>query len=146
MLEDNEKYKTMISNLRQEKGFAESPMGKDAAKVDQFELERLEKAKVAMELKIKEQEKLHRKDIKQWDRSIREKEQKYHELQRILKEREQENRISKLKLKEMKRLIKHNQLKPLSQMTPGSINGDIPEDGSKPKDPKNASVATSKTK
>lgn len=34
MLEDNEKYKTMIANLRQEKGFAESPMGKDAAKVD----------------------------------------------------------------------------------------------------------------
>ena len=43
----------------------------------------------------------------------------------------------------MKRLIKHNQLKPLSQMTPGSINGDIPEDGRNAKDP---SVATSKTK
>lgn len=43
----------------------------------------------------------------------------------------------------MKRLIKHNQLKPLSQMTPGSINGDIPEDGRKARDP---SVATSKTK
>ena len=39
-----------------------------------------------------------------------------------LKEREQENRISKLKIKEMKRLIKHNQLKPLSQMTPSENN------------------------
>lgn len=46
----------------------------------------------------------------------------------------------------MKRLIKHNQLKPLSQMTPGSMNGDIPEDGAKPKDIKNSSIATSKTK
>lgn len=73
-----------------------------------MELERLEKAKLAMEAKIKDQEKLHRKDIKQWDKSIKDKEQKYHELQRILKEREQENRISKLKIKEMKRLIKHN--------------------------------------
>jgi len=46
----------------------------------------------------------------------------------------------------MKRLIKHNQLKPLSQMTPGSLNGDIPEDGVKGKDLKKSSLATSKTK
>lgn len=36
-------------------------------------------------------------------------------LQRELKEKEQENRISKLKIKEMKRLIKHNQLKPIKK-------------------------------
>ena len=36
-----------------------------------------------------------------------------------LKEKEQENRISKLKIKEMKRLIKHNQLKPLSYVEAG---------------------------
>ena len=34
-------------------------------------------------------------------------------MQKELKEKEQENRISKLKIKEMKRLIKHNQLRPI---------------------------------
>jgi len=34
-------------------------------------------------------------------------------LNKELREKEQENRISKLKIKEMRRLIKHNQLKPI---------------------------------
>ena len=76
-------------------------------------------------MKIKEQEKQHRKDIKQWEKSIKEKEQNYNEMSKELKEREQENRISKLKIKEMKRLIKHNQLKPLSQMTPSENNESV---------------------
>ena len=46
-----------------------------------------------------------------------------------LKEREQENRISKLKIKEMKRLIKHNQLKPLSQMTASENNESVAKKG-----------------
>jgi len=39
---------------------------------------------------------------------VKDKEALLGELQRELKEKEQENRISKLKIKEMKRLIKHN--------------------------------------
>jgi len=39
---------------------------------------------------------------------VKDKETLLGELQRELKEKEQENRISKLKIKEMKRLIKHN--------------------------------------
>ena len=35
-------------------------------------------------------------------------------MKQILKEKEQENRISKLKIKEMRRLMKHNQLKPIA--------------------------------
>lgn len=46
--------------------------------------------------------------MKVWDKNIKEKEQRLAELERELKEKEQENRISKLKIKEMKRLIKHN--------------------------------------
>ena len=116
--EDNEKYKSMIEKIREDRGFTSASPKQKSGKVNQEELERLEQAKQTIEQKIKEQEKQHRKDLKQWDRSIKEKEQTYTEMQKELKEREQENRISKLKIKEMKRLIKHNQLKPLSQMTP----------------------------
>ena len=97
----------MIDKIREDRGFTSSPKGK-SAKVNQEELERLEQAKITIEMKIKEQEKQHRKDIKQWEKSIKEKEQNYNEMTKELKEREQENRISKLKIKEMKRLIKHN--------------------------------------
>ena len=36
-------------------------------------------------------------------------------MKKILKEKEQENRISKLKIKEMRRLIKHKQLRPIQK-------------------------------
>lgn len=41
--------------------------------------------------------------------------EKRDELKRILKEKEQEQRISQFKLNEVKRTIKHNQLKPISK-------------------------------
>lgn len=44
---------------------------------------------------------------------IQMREAKLEELKRINKEKEQENRITMLKIKEMKRLLKHKQLKPL---------------------------------
>jgi septal ring factor EnvC (AmiA/AmiB activator) len=98
----------MIENIRAERGFTSaSPNGKPQ-KFNQEDLDRLEQAKSTIEQKIKEQEKQHKKDVKQWEKSIKEKEEVYEQLQKELKEREQENRISKLKIKEMKRLIKHN--------------------------------------
>lgn len=61
---------------------------------------------------------MHKKELRQWDKQVKDKEKALELLQRELKEREQENRISKLKIKEMKRLIKHNQLKPLNHEKP----------------------------
>ena len=46
--------------------------------------------------------------MRNWDKKIKEGEKKLEELNRELKEKEQENRISKLKIKEMRRLLKHN--------------------------------------
>ena len=81
--------------------------------VQEAELARLEQARQNIEERLKEQERVHKKELRQWDKQVRDKEGALVMLQRELKEREQENRISKLKIKEMKRLIKHNQLKPL---------------------------------
>lgn len=76
--------------------------------VNQDELDRLDQAKGLIEKKIKEQEKGHRKEQKIWEKNIKTQEERLEGMQRLLKEKEQENRISKLKIKEMKRLMKHN--------------------------------------
>ena len=52
--------------------------------------------------------------MRKWEKKIKESEARLEELNKELKEKEQENRISKLKIKEMRRLLKHNQLKPLN--------------------------------
>ena len=44
------------------------------------------------------------------DKQVREAEERHKLLLQQLKEKEQENRISKLKIKELRRVIKHNQL------------------------------------
>jgi len=51
--------------------------------------------------------------MRRWERKIKDSEEKLEILNKELREKEQENRISKLKIKEMRRLIKHNQLKPI---------------------------------
>ena len=52
--------------------------------------------------------------MRKWEKKIKESELRLETLNKELKEKEQENRISKLKIKEMRRLLKHNQLKPLN--------------------------------
>ena len=52
--------------------------------------------------------------MRKWEKKIKEAEVRLEELNKELKEKEQENRISKLKIKEMRRMLKHNQLKPLN--------------------------------
>ena len=42
------------------------------------------------------------------DKQVRDAEERHRFLQQQLKEKEQENRISKLKIKELRRIIKHN--------------------------------------
>ncbi len=66
-----------------------------------------------MEKAVAEEEKRHRVELRKWERKIKEGEQRLESFNKELKEKEQENRISKLKIKEMRRLIKHNQLKPI---------------------------------
>ena len=51
--------------------------------------------------------------MKKWEKKVKDSEVKLDAINKELKEKEQENRISKLKIKEMRRLIKHNQLKPI---------------------------------
>jgi hypothetical protein len=57
---------------------------------------------------VKDEEKKHRKELKMWDKKIKEAELRLEEYNREVKEKEQENRISKLKIKEMRRMLKHN--------------------------------------
>jgi hypothetical protein len=51
--------------------------------------------------------------MRKWEKKVKDSENKLDVINKELKEKEQENRISKLKIKEMRRLIKHNQLKPI---------------------------------
>lgn len=67
---------------------------------------------------MKEEEKKHKIEMRTWDRKIKEAEMRLEEMNKDLKEKEQENRISKLKIKEMRRMLKHNQLKPLGNNGP----------------------------
>ena len=54
-------------------------------------------------------------ESRQMDKQARDAEESLHALQQQVKEKEQENRISKLKIKEMRRMLmlKNNQLQPL---------------------------------
>jgi hypothetical protein len=51
--------------------------------------------------------------MRKWEKKVKDSETKLDTINKELKEKEQENRISKLKIKEMRRLIKHNQLRPI---------------------------------
>ena len=57
--------------------------------------------------------------MRKWEKKIKDCEQRLEELNKEMKEKEQENRISKLRIKEMRRLLKHNQLKPLNHLGAG---------------------------
>lgn len=60
--------------------------------------------------------------MRRWEKKIKESELRLDDLNKELKEKEQENRISKLKIKEMRRLLKHNQLRPLPGATSANIS------------------------
>ena len=76
-------------------------------------MDKLEREKLALEQQIAEEDKKNRLEMRKWERKVKESEARLDSFNKELKEKEQENRISKLKIKEMRRLIKHNQLKPI---------------------------------
>ncbi len=72
------------------------------------QLETLESEKIQLKEQVATEEKKHQGELKGWERKIKEAEEKLDGINRELKEKEQENRISKLKIKEMRRMLKHN--------------------------------------
>lgn len=77
------------------------------------DLDKLEREKLALEQQIAEEDKKNRAEMRKWERKVKDSEIRLETINKEVKEKEQENRISKLKIKEMRRLIKHNQLKPI---------------------------------
>lgn len=77
------------------------------------DLDKLEREKLVLEQQIAEEDKKNRLEMRKWERKVKDSETRLDNFNKELKEKEQENRISKLKIKEMRRLIKHNQLKPI---------------------------------
>ncbi len=77
------------------------------------DLERLEREKLALEQQIAEEDKKNRFEMRKWEKKVKDSETKLDTINKELKEKDQENSISKLKIKEMRRLIKHNQLRPI---------------------------------
>lgn len=72
-----------------------------------------------MKMEFAEEEKKQKYELKIMDKRLQELTGKAEELRKELKEKEQEQRISTYKLNELRRSIKHNQLKPLKK----AING-----------------------
>ena len=52
----------------------------------------------------------HRNETRQMDKQVFEASERVEKLRKVLKEKQQENRISKLKIRELGRHVKHNQL------------------------------------
>jgi hypothetical protein len=112
--EENKKYQTVIDQLKLKKGIVDQEkLAQEEHVMKEADLERLEQEKMALEKQVTEEDKRHRLELRKWERKIKESEQRLDSFNKELKEKEQENRISKLKIKEMRRLIKHNQLKPI---------------------------------
>jgi len=74
----------------------------------QEELDRLEQERKYLEEEISQEEKKHRVEVRQWEKKVKEAQERLGGLSTELKAKEQENRLSKLKIREMQRLQKHN--------------------------------------
>ena len=81
---------------------------------DNAALETINKDKQAAKEEFEYTQKNHRKEMKQAQKEVAELTDKRDTLYTRLKELDQEQRISTLKLREVGRILKHNQLKPLS--------------------------------
>ncbi len=112
--EENKKFQSVIEQLKIKKGINEKEQSdKDMERAKEEDLEKLEREKFALEQQIAEEDKKNRFEMRNWEKKVKDSENKLDVINKELKEKEQENRISKLKIKEMRRLIKHNQLKPI---------------------------------
>ena len=112
--EENKKFQSVIEQLKIKKGINEKEQSdKEMERAKEEDLEKLEREKLALEQQIAEEDKKNRFEMRKWEKKVKDSENKLDVINKELKEKEQENRISKLKIKEMRRLIKHNQLKPI---------------------------------
>ena len=112
--EENKKFQSVIEQLKIKKGINEKEQSdKEMERAKEEDLEKLEREKLALEQQIVEEDKKNRFEMRKWEKKVKDSENKLDVINKELKEKEQENRISKLKIKEMRRLIKHNQLKPI---------------------------------
>ena len=121
--EENRKYQEKIDEIRKSRniGFDEEE-DEDRTEKHEMELQRLLNEKKALQEKSLQQQNQHRNEVRQMDRLVKDAEDRVNNLKKTLKEKQQENRISKLKIRELGRHVKHNQLQPLSHSIdiPGS--------------------------
>ena len=113
MQEENKKYQSVIQELKIKKGIPDQPEQVGPAELArrEEELTRLEQEKKNLETQVAEEEKRQRLEVRKWEKKVKASEEKLEAMNKELKDKEQENRINQLKIKEMRRLIKHNQLK-----------------------------------
>lgn len=81
----------------------------------EMDLERIQLEKENKKTEFYEEERRNKKELKQMEGSLTELQIKAEDLRKELKEKEQEQRISQYKLNEMKRSVKHNQLRPIKR-------------------------------
>ena len=93
------------------------------AEVTEQDIEDLESKIKETEQKKKEEETRLKKRIKELEGQIRNSKHNIDTLNIKLKEKDQECRLSMLKIKELRRAVRHNQLKPLSKN-----RGETPDD------------------
>ncbi|CAG9315037.1 unnamed protein product [Blepharisma stoltei] len=101
------KIKAMIKQKKQEE---DEPKPKEITERDIRELE--EKIKETEQKKKEEEQKL-KKRIKELESQVKESRYNINTLNIKLKEKDQECRLSMLKIKELRRAVRHNQLKPI---------------------------------
>ncbi|OMJ76443.1 hypothetical protein SteCoe_24185 [Stentor coeruleus] len=110
-----EKCRKLKGIIRQKKNEEDEPKVVEVTEKDIVELE--DKIKET-EQKKKEEERKLKKRIKDLENQINESKHNINMLNVKLKEKDQECRLSVLKIKELKRAVRHNQLKPLPKAPP----------------------------
>ena len=108
--EENLKYQEELEGLM-ERRKAKQAANEKQEEVPDIDLITYEKDQMKME--FVEEEKRQKIELRTLEKRSKELNEKAEDLRKDLKEKEQEQRISTYKLNELRRSIKHNQLKPL---------------------------------
>ena len=109
-------YQEKIEDIRKNRGLVDDQNEEedDANEKRSANIQKFLNEKKALQEKSLQQQNQHRNETKQMDKLVKDADERVKNLQKVLKEKQQENRISKLKIKELSRHVKHNQLHPLS--------------------------------
>lgn len=105
-----EKCRKLKGVIRQKKNDEDEPK---VPEVNEKDIQELEEKIKETEQKKKEEERKLKKRIKELENQISDSKHNINMLNVKLKEKDQECRLSVLKIKELKRAVRHNQLKPL---------------------------------